>query len=35
MSNDNAKIIAEIERIIKNLPHDKLRQVLIFALQLI
>lgn len=35
MDERNAKLIAEIERLIKELPHDKLRLVLIFALQLI
>lgn len=32
---DSQKLIAEIEELITELPHDKLRLVLIFALQLV
>ncbi len=35
MDERNAKLIAEIERLIKELPYEKLRLVLIFTLQLI
>lgn len=35
MANDSNNVLAEIERMIKKLPHDKLRLVLIFTLQLI
>lgn len=31
----NEKLIAEIERLLPSLPYDKLRLVLIFALQLV
>lgn len=35
MDVESAKIIEELVRIAKALPYDKLRQVLVFALQLI